>query len=270
MARTTYYPEPGITKFLFASKAMAPFWTVVRIYLGWLWLSAGWNKVFAPAWTGENAGAAVRGYLNNALRLAGEDPPVVAPWYAWLIENVFLPNAVLMSYLVAWGEVLVGIALIVGFLTGLSAFFGGLMNASFLLAGTLSTNPIMFILATWLVLAWRVAGYYGLDYWVLPRIGAPKLGFDRDTPGPGTPAPAATAPAATDRDATRSGTARADTTGRARVVDEPVVDEPVTDRRTTTPGSTGKATTRDAPTAPETPPDATPPKKDATRDDETG
>ncbi|MEM6429606.1 MAG: DoxX family protein, partial [Deinococcota bacterium] len=66
------------------------------------------------------------------------------------------------------------IALIVGFLTGISAFLGGLMNASFLLAGTVSTNPLMFILATWLVLAWRVAGYYGLDYWVLPRLGAPR------------------------------------------------------------------------------------------------
>jgi thiosulfate dehydrogenase [quinone] large subunit len=29
----------------------------------------------------------------------------------------------------------------------------------------------MFILATWLVLAWRVAGYWGLDRWVLPRLG---------------------------------------------------------------------------------------------------
>jgi thiosulfate dehydrogenase [quinone] large subunit len=31
----------------------------------------------------------------------------------------------------------------------------------------------MFILATWLVLAWRVAGYWGLDRWVLPRLGVP-------------------------------------------------------------------------------------------------
>ncbi|CAN5839912.1 DoxX family membrane protein [soil metagenome] len=184
MARTTYYPEPRIAQFLFASKALAPLWTVVRIYLGWLWLTAGWGKIFSPAWMGENAGAAVRGFLNRALDLAAADTPSVAGWYAWLIENVFLPNAVLMSYLVAWGEVLVGATLILGFLTGISAFLGGLMNASFLLAGTLSTNPVMFILATWLVLAWRVAGYYGLDYWVLPRIGAPKgLGFGRHEAG---------------------------------------------------------------------------------------
>ena len=79
-----------------------------------------------------------------------------------------------MSHLVAIGEVLVGIALIVGFPTGVSAFLGGLMNAAFLLAGTLSSNPVMFILATWIVLAWRVAGYYGLDCWILPKLGASR------------------------------------------------------------------------------------------------
>jgi thiosulfate dehydrogenase (quinone) large subunit len=175
MTRTQVtYPEPRISRFLFASKPMAIFWTVVRVYLGWLWLRAGWGKVTNPNWVGENAGAAVSGYLQGALGRATGENPTVTPWYAWMIENIFLPNAALMSYLVAFGEVLVGIALIVGFLVGVSAFLGGLMNVSFLLAGTLSTNPVMFILATWLVLAWRVAGYYGLDYWVLPRLGAPR------------------------------------------------------------------------------------------------
>ena len=54
-----------------------------------------------------------------------------------------------------------------------SGLFSGLMNANFLLAGTVSTNPIPFILATWVVLAWRVAGYWGLDRWALPLIGVP-------------------------------------------------------------------------------------------------
>jgi thiosulfate dehydrogenase (quinone) large subunit len=189
MSKTVYYPEPTITKFLFASKAMAPVWLVVRVYLGWLWLSAGWGKVFgerSAAWVGADAGTAVGGYLRGALGRAQAETPTVAGWYGWMIEHIFLPNAVLMSYLVAWGELLVGLALILGFLTGLSAFLGGTMNVSFLLAGTLSTNPIMFILATWLVLAWRVAGYYGLDYWALPRIGAPRgIGFSRrDTSEP--------------------------------------------------------------------------------------
>lgn len=179
MPRTTYYPEPQVSKFLFASRYMAPFWTVVRVYLGWLWVDAGWHKVTNPAWVGENAGTAVSGFLNGALARSVGDSPAVTGWYAWMIENIFLPVAPAMSYVVAFGELLVGAALIVGFLTGLMAFLGGLMNVAFMLAGTLSSNPIMFILATWIVLAWRIAGYYGLDYWVLPMLGAPADGFSR-------------------------------------------------------------------------------------------
>src|SRR5690606_6999389 len=163
----------------FASLFMASIGTVVRVYLGWLWLNASWQKVTDPRWVVAEAGTAVSGFLNRALGLSVGDSPAVTGWYAWIVENVFLPLGPAMSYLVAFGELLVGIALIAGFLTGLVAFLGGLMNVAFMLAGTLSTNPIMFILATWLVLAWRIAGYYGLDYWVLPRLGAPAGGFSR-------------------------------------------------------------------------------------------
>lgn len=168
------YPEPAISKLIFASKASAPFWAVVRIYLGYLWFSSGWGKVTDPAWVGPEAGGAVSGFLGRALTLTTGDHPSVQGWYAWLIEKVFLPNAAIMSHMVAFGELLVGAALILGLLTGVSAFFGGFLNAAFLFAGTVSTNPLMFVLATWLVLAWRVAGYWGLDYWVLPRVGAPR------------------------------------------------------------------------------------------------
>jgi len=174
MTHKTYYPEPRITKLLFASRWMAPLWTVVRIYVGYEWFTAGWAKVHESSWVGAGAGTAISGFLKGALAKAGGDHPSVAAWYGWLIQHVFLPHAGLMSYMVSFGELLVGVALILGLLTGLSAFFGGFMNASYLLAGTVSTNPILFILATWLVLAWRVAGYYGLDYFVLPMIGAPR------------------------------------------------------------------------------------------------
>ena len=182
MARTTYYPEPKVSQFVFASKYMAPFWTVVRIYLGWLWLNAGWQKISDPRWVGSEAGTAVSGFLRGAISKSTGEAPTVTGWYAWIVENIFLPVAPLFSYLVAFGEVLIGIALIVGFLTGLMAFLGGLLNVSFMLAGTLSSNPVMFLLATWIVLAWRIAGYYGLDYWILPRLGAPRGPFDDRRP----------------------------------------------------------------------------------------
>ncbi len=99
---TLFYPEPRISKFLFASKIMAPLWTVVRIYLGFLWLRSGIGKVTDPAWVGPEAGGAVRGFLEGALELTTGDHPSVQGWYAWLIENLFIPNAFVMSHLVAF------------------------------------------------------------------------------------------------------------------------------------------------------------------------
>src|SRR5438874_146546 len=69
-----------------------------------------------------------------------------------------------------------GIGLILGILTGIAAFFGVFMNMNFLLSGAVSINPIIGGLAIFLVLAWRVAGYYGFDRWLLPLLGTPWTG----------------------------------------------------------------------------------------------
>jgi thiosulfate dehydrogenase [quinone] large subunit len=69
--------------------------------------------------------------------------------------------------------VLVGLGLIFGALVGIAAFFGGLMNWSFLMAGTVSTNPFLFAVTGLLILAWKTAGFYGLDRYLLPMLGTP-------------------------------------------------------------------------------------------------
>ena len=100
-------------------------------------------------------------------------PSTCQAWYAVFLKSVVLPNAQLWSYLVTFGEILVGIALILGLFTGIAAFFGSIMNLNYLLAGTVSTNPVLFVIATLLVLAWKIAGWWGLDRWVLPALGTP-------------------------------------------------------------------------------------------------
>ncbi len=113
------------------------------------------------------------GFINGALAKATGEHPAVQNWYAWFLQHVVLPNAVTWSYLVTAGEFLVGAALILGLFTGIAAFFGGFMNVNYLMAGTVSTNPMLFVVATWLVLAWRTAGWIGLDRWILPALGTP-------------------------------------------------------------------------------------------------
>jgi thiosulfate dehydrogenase [quinone] large subunit len=153
---------------------------VVRLYLGYEWLTAGLGKLTNPegVWVGAKAGAAITGFLGGALKKTGGEHPDVQGFYAWFIEHVALPNAALFSYLVTFGEILVGVALILGLFTGIAAFFGGFLNANFLLAGTISSNPVLIILTMFLVLAWRISGYWGLDHWVLARVGVPG------SPGP--------------------------------------------------------------------------------------
>jgi len=158
---------------LFSEVRWAWIWLPIRLYVGWVWLQAGWGKLNNPVWTGSKAGVAISGFVSGALTKTGGEHPDVQGWYAWFLERLVLPNAKFWSYLVTIGEVLVGIALILGIFTSIAAFFGGFMNMNYLLAGTVSTNPILLPLAAILVLAWRTAGWWGLDRWVVPAVGTP-------------------------------------------------------------------------------------------------
>jgi len=165
-------PDNPVSNFLFNNTRSGLLWLIVRLYLGYAWVNAGWHKVTNVKWVGSDAGAGLTGFVKGAVSKANEGGDV-SGWYASFLENTVLPNAKLFSYIVAFGELAVGLGLILGLMTGIAAFFGAFMNASFLFAGTLSTNPLLFILATWIVLGWKVAGWYGLDRWALPFLGTP-------------------------------------------------------------------------------------------------
>jgi len=182
-----YIQDSPFSQALFGGVQLSWIWLIVRLYVGWEWLQAGWEKLHTPEWTGATAGTALTGFANGALSKATGDHPNVQAWYAWFLQNLVLPHAAFWGQLVSWGETLVGIALILGILTGIAAFFGCFMNANYLLSGTVSTNPILLILAVLLVVAWKTAGWWGLDHWVLPALGTPwRPGYViRDALGPG-------------------------------------------------------------------------------------
>ena len=101
-------------------------------------------------------------------------PVIAIDWYRSFIE--FLVNSeahTWFSKVIIFGELAVALGLILGAFTGIAAFSGGLMNRSFIMAGSASTNGLLFAIATWLVLAWRNAGWIGLDRWLLPMVGTP-------------------------------------------------------------------------------------------------
>ena len=189
---STHIPEPPIARFLFADTRMAWFWLIVRLYIGYQWLTAGLEKLtghdftigssFGQATKGgawvfsAHDGVALTGFVKGAIAQASGAYAPVQGWYAWFLQHAILPNTAAFAYVVTFGEVLVGLGLIFGVLTGIAAFFGVFMNLNFMLAGAVSINPIIGMLAMLLVLAWRVAGYYGVDSYLLPLLGTPWTG----------------------------------------------------------------------------------------------
>jgi len=187
----THIPEPPIARFLFADTRLAWLWLIVRLYVGYEWLTAGLEKLTGYSFTFDASfgqkvsspwvfsahdGAAIKGFVGGALAQASGPHPAVQGWYAAFLQHFVLPNAAVFAYLVTFSELLIGLALIFGVLTGIAAFFGVFMNMNFLLAGAVSINPVIGTLALFLVLAWRIAGYYGIDRYLLPLLGTPWTG----------------------------------------------------------------------------------------------
>ena len=75
--------------------------------------------------------------------------------------------------LIAYTELTVGVLLIVGAFTGIAAFAAGFMNWNFMMAGSASINPVLFSLSILLIMAWKNAGWIGVDRWLLPALGTP-------------------------------------------------------------------------------------------------
>ena len=170
---TVLVQDPPIAQFLFQNSKAAIIWLVVRLYVGWAWLDAGWHKFTDPAWM--ETGQGILGFWQRALGTAPNGKPVIAyDWYRTFIQ--FLVDSgshPWFAKLIVFGEIAVGLGLIVGALVGVAAFFGALMNMSFLMAGTVSTNPVLFFAAILLILAWKNAGYLGIDRYLLPLLGTP-------------------------------------------------------------------------------------------------
>jgi thiosulfate dehydrogenase (quinone) large subunit len=174
-------PDPPIARLLFSSTRLAWLWLIIRVYVGWSWLSSGWDKVSGGGWA---SGETLQAWWARAVQIPDQGrPPIAFDWYRAFIQ--FMLDRGWYTWfadLVMWGEVLVGIALILGAFVGIAAFFGGFMNWNFIMAGTASTNALLFSLSILLILAWKVAGWYGLDRYLLPMIGTPWTWRGSQTP----------------------------------------------------------------------------------------
>ena len=165
--------DPPLVQKLFTDSRAALLWLPLRIWLGYQWFEAASHKISNPAWV--QTGEALKGFWVHAVEIpATGKPPIAFDWYRSFLEMLLNAEAYRwFAPLVAYSEFLVGLALILGIFTGIAAFGGALMNWNFMMAGTASTNPVLFLLAVSLMLAWKVAGYIGADHFLLSWLGTP-------------------------------------------------------------------------------------------------
>lgn len=145
--------------FLRTNKIAAGVLTMLRLYLGYSWLTAGWGKL-----TGEGFDAT--GFLKGAIASATGEHPAVQSWWADFLTNFALPNIDLFNFLVPIGEFAVGLGLILGCFTKTAMFFGLVMNFAFLFSGTTSLNPQLVLLGIFVMIAGTNAGRIGLDFFI--------------------------------------------------------------------------------------------------------
>jgi len=170
----TIVSNPPLAKLLFEDTRFSVVWLVIRVLVGWSWVDAAIHKLSDPAWM--ETGEALKGFWARAVAIpaAPAKPVIVYDWYRSFLQGLLDSGSYIwFAKLIAVGELLIGVALILGMFVGIAAFFGAFMNWNFGMAGSASTNPLLFLAAILLLLAWKTAGYYGVDRFLLSRLGTP-------------------------------------------------------------------------------------------------
>jgi len=185
--------DPPIARFLFSDTRMALVWFALRLYMGYDWIEAASHKITDPGWV--ETGKSLQAFWVKAAAVPAPPakPAISFDWYRGFLQFLIDTGSYTwFGKLIAFGELTIGIALIAGAFVGVAAVAGAFMNMNFMLAGSASTNPILFLGAALLILAWKTAGYIGLDSILLPALGTPWKPQTRaeSLPRTGAPQPA--------------------------------------------------------------------------------
>ncbi len=170
--------DPSAIKAVFGNTWLAPLWLLVRVYLGYQWILAGSHKVWGDQrWIAQPGpdGLGLKAFWDHAIAIPTTGSAAIKyDWYRTFLT--YMDNHGWyhwFAWVIAFGEMTVGVCLIIGAFTGLAALGGAMLNFNFMMAGSASTNPVMFILAVLVLLGWKVAGWIGVDRWLLPALGTP-------------------------------------------------------------------------------------------------
>lgn len=167
----TVIEEPRLVTALLNDVRWSWVWLGARIYVGWQCLESGWAKLQSPEWM--RSGLALKTSWEHATQVP-QAPGSGFGWYRGLLQYLLESGSYgWAAKLIAVGETLIGIALILGFLTGIVAILSTLISFNLVLSGGGALDPLIPALTIGLVMAWKTAGWIGFDRWLLPVLGTP-------------------------------------------------------------------------------------------------
>lgn len=151
------------------------FWLVpLRLYLGYMWLAQGIEKLNAGWLTKVILGPAVDGATSASVVDATTSASVMSlisdhtpNWYAWIVNNLIYPNALLFQRLIVSTEIALGVAFLLGLFTVLAALVSIFMNINFILS-TGAEN--YWYLAASIAMIAGAGRSLGFDHYLVPYI----------------------------------------------------------------------------------------------------
>ncbi len=123
-----------------SSSGGAPSWglVVIRLYIGWFFMSAGWMKVTSGV--GSELVTGTKERINAA-----------PDWYRWFGNDVVLEWPSLFAFLIQWGELIGGVCLFLGVLTRPVCAAFAFMLLNFYFAGPAEAQTVVKLIAVCVV-----------------------------------------------------------------------------------------------------------------------
>ena len=128
---------------------------LLRLSISYIWLTAGLSKLFNPQF--------INTFLGTLTGFAKNSP---FSFYSGFLHQYIMPHSYVFAQLTIWGEVLTGVAFLLGFPLTLAALVGIFMNINYYCVATSAPSQflnIILIFSQFAAYANGAGGFWGLS-----------------------------------------------------------------------------------------------------------
>ena len=111
----------------------------LRLFIGIGWVRAGLEKLIEAGW--HDGSSLVLFFAQQA-----SEDHLHFPFYQAIIQDLFAPQALSLSWVIMIGQLLVGISILAGFFTNFALLCGLFMNFNFIFAGQVTPSAFYIVI----------------------------------------------------------------------------------------------------------------------------